>query len=139
METKLRSSPLSAEDDFIRLTDEKINLEPLIQKVQGPGHGAVVTFFGCVRDTEEGRTIRSIIYEAYREMAVQEMKKIILEAETRWPVRVALEHRTGQVSVGEVSVGIACAGAHRQEAFGACQYVIHELKSRVPVWKVRFQ
>lgn len=138
METKLRSSPLSAEDDFVRLTDERIALEPLIQKVQGPGYGAVVTFCGCVRDTEEGRTIQSITYEAYREMAVQEMKKIIFEAKSRWPVRVALEHRTGQVSVGEVSVGIACSGAHRQESFDACQYVIHELKSRAPVWKVRF-
>lgn len=139
METKLRSSPLSAEDDFVRLTDEKINLEPLIQKVQGPGHGAMVTFSGCVRDTEEGRTIQSITYETYREMAVQEMKKIILEAKSRWSVRVALEHRTGPVPVGEISVGIACAGAHRQEAFEACRYAINELKSSVPIWKVRFE
>ena len=139
METKLRSSPLSAEDDFVRLTNERIDLKPLIQKVQGPGHGAVVAFFGCVRDTEEGRAIQSITYEAYREMAVQEMKKIVLETQSRWPVRVALEHRTGQVSVGEVSVGIACAGAHRQEAFEACQYAINELKSRIPIWKVRFE
>src|SRR3989338_11291532 len=105
METKSRSFPLSAADDRVRLTDERIDPESLIKKVQGPGHGAVVAFFGCVRDTEEGRTIQSITYEAYCEMAVQEMKKIALEAESRWLVRVALEHRTGQVSVGEVSVG----------------------------------
>ncbi len=138
METKSLSFPLSAADDRVRLTDGKLDLQTLIEKVQGPGHGAMVTFSGCVRDAEKGLAILSITYEAYLEMAIQEMKKIAVEAETRWPVRVALEHRTGEVPVGESSVVIACGGAHRQEAFDACRYVIDELKTRVPVWKVRF-
>ena len=138
METRSRSFPLSAADDRVRLTDQRIDPESLIEKVQGPGHGAVVAFFGRVRDTEKGRAIRSITYEAYIEMAIQEMEKISVEAETRWPVRVALEHRAGEVPVGESSVVIACGGAHRQEAFDACRYVIDEIKTRVPVWKVKF-
>ena len=138
METKSRSFPLSAVDKFVRLTDGKLDLQATIEKVQGPGYGATVTFSGCVRGTEKGRAIQSITYEAYFEMAVQEMEKIVVEAEARWPVRVALQHRAGEVPVGESSIVIACGGAHRQEAFDACRYVIDEIKTRVPVWKVKF-
>jgi len=139
METKSRSSPLSAADDFIRLTDGELDSQALIDKVRGPGKGAVVTFCGYVRDAEEGQPIQSITYEVYREMAIQEMNQIVLEAQARWRVRIALEHRVGQVPVGEISVAVVCSGAHRAEAFDACAYVIDQLKSRVPIWKVRFQ
>ena len=139
METKSRSFPLSAEGDFVRLTDKPLDLQVLIDKVRGSQYGAVTTFCGYVRDTEEGRPIQSILYQAYSEMAIQEMNQIVWEAQARWPVRIALEHRTGKVEVGEPSVIIASAGEHRQEAFDACQYVINELKSRVPIWKVRYE
>jgi len=63
----------------------------------------------------------------------------VLETEERWNVRVAVSHRIGDVPVGEASVIVACAGAHREEAFLACRHVIDEIKERVPIWKVKFE
>ena len=74
-------------------------------------------------------------YEAYGPMAESECARIVRESETRWPVRVALQHRIGRLGVGDTAVVVAAAGAHRAEAFEACRYVIEELKRRVPIWK----
>jgi molybdopterin synthase catalytic subunit len=60
---------------------------------------------------------------------------VVAEAMGRWPVRIALRHRLGDLEVGDVAVAIAAAGAHRDEAFAACRYVIEEVKRRVPIWK----
>jgi molybdopterin synthase catalytic subunit len=68
-------------------------------------------------------------------MAEAECVRIVTEAESRWPVAVALRHRIGRLEVGDTAVGIAVAGAHRDEAFAACRYVIEEVKRRVPIWK----
>jgi len=68
-------------------------------------------------------------------MAVRVCEAIIQEAESRWPVTVAMQHRTGTVAIGEAAVLIVAAGDHREEAFAACRYVIEETKRRVPIWK----
>jgi molybdopterin synthase catalytic subunit len=68
-------------------------------------------------------------------MAEAECGRIVAEAEIRWPVQVALEHRIGTLEVGELAVAVVVAGAHREEAFAACRHVIEELKRRVPIWK----
>jgi len=62
----------------------------------------------------------------------------VAEAEARWPVRVALEHRIGGLEIGDVAVAVAAGGAHRDEAFAACRFVIEEVKRRVPIWKKEF-
>ena len=74
-------------------------------------------------------------YSAYHEMAEAECARVVAEAEARWPVRVALQHRIGTLEVGEAAVVVVAAGAHRDEAFAACRHVIEELKRRVPIWK----
>ena len=71
-------------------------------------------------------------YSAYGPMAEAECARIVAEAEARWPVRVALEHRIGALEIGDTAVAIAAAGAHRDEAFAACRFVIEEVKRRVP-------
>jgi molybdopterin synthase catalytic subunit len=114
-----------------------LEIAPLIAAVAGPENGAIVTFLGVVRadDDPEG-TVEALVYEAYEELALSEMRAIGAEASTRFgPARVAIAHRTGACGVGEASVAIAVAAAHRAAAFDACEYAIDELKKRVAVWK----
>jgi molybdopterin synthase catalytic subunit len=68
-------------------------------------------------------------------MAEAECARIVTEAESRWQVVVALRHRLGPLSIGDVAVAVVAASAHRDEAFVACRHVIEELKRRVPIWK----
>jgi molybdopterin synthase catalytic subunit len=105
-------------------------------EVAGDDRGAISIFLGTVRNSNEGRAVDGIDYSAYDAMANAEMNRIVAEAVDRFPgVEVALEHRTGTLKVGDVSVAIACAHAHRSPALEANRYVIEELKKRVPIWK----
>jgi len=117
------------------LASRALELDFLIASVQSPERGAVTTFLGVVRNHHAGREVVELTYEAYGPMAEAECGRILGEAESRWPVRVALQHRIGNLRVGDSAVAIAVAGGHRGEAFEACRYVIEELKSRVPIWK----
>ncbi len=117
------------------LSEAPLELGPLMAEVQAPDRGGVACFVGTVRDHHAGRGVIGLAYSAYAEMAETECERIVAEAEGRWPVRVALRHRLGELSVGEAAVAIAVASAHREEAFAACRWVIEELKRRVPIWK----
>jgi molybdopterin synthase catalytic subunit len=117
------------------LTDSPIRLESLIDTVTSPARGGVASFLGLVRDHHAGRSVIELEYEAYGAMAEAECGRIVAEAEARWPVRVAVQHRVGKLVIGDTAVAIAVAGAHRDEAFAACRFVIEELKGRVPIWK----
>jgi molybdopterin synthase catalytic subunit len=117
------------------LTQSPIDLGAPISGVQSASHGGIASFVGQVRDRHGGRSVERLEYSAYGPMAEEECARIVAEAETRWPVRIALQHRVGRLEIGEVAVAIAAAGAHRAEAFAACRYVIEETKRRVPVWK----
>ena len=119
------------------LTAEALDLAALVAAVEDAECGAIVTFLGVVRadDDPEGR-VEALAYEAYEELALREMRAIGAEASSRFgPARVAMAHRTGLCAVGEASVAIAVAAAHRAAAFDACEYAIDELKKRVAVWK----
>lgn len=139
MAMKSLSSRPSVADKNLFLTSHPLSLTRAIKEVEDPTHGAVVTFSGCVRDTEENCSLKAIVYETYSEMAEAELAKLIREAETRWPVKAWVQHRVGSVPVQEASVVIACAGPHRKEAFEACQFIIDQLKVNVPIWKVRYE
>ena len=117
------------------LTAESIQLDSLIKTVVTSSHGGIASFLGVVRDHHAGRSVVELEYEAYGPMAEAECARIVAEAESRWPVRVAVRHRVGKLVIGDTAVAIAVAGAHRDEAFEACRYVIEELKRRVPIWK----
>ena len=117
------------------LTRSPIQLPGLIAEVSGPDRGGVASFLGTVRDHHQGRAVRGLEYSAYDQMAEAVCGEILLEAAARWPVRVTLRHRLGDLAIGEVAVAVVAAGGHRDEAFAACRYVIEELKRRVPIWK----
>jgi len=98
--------------------------------------GALVTFSGIVRGSEDGRPIPHLDYEHYAGMAENQMRLLAAEAKSRWPIRdLALVHRIGTVPAGEASVIVAVAAGHRAESFEAARFLIDELKVRVPIWK----
>jgi molybdopterin synthase catalytic subunit len=117
------------------LTHRAIDAALLARQVSSPGRGAVVSFVGVVRDHHAGREVTRLEYSAYEAMAEAECGRIVAEAEARWAVTVAVEHRLGRLAIGDTAVAIAVAAAHRGEAFDACRHVIEAVKSRVPIWK----
>jgi len=117
------------------LTDLPIDLGRLHAAVQAPDRGGVAAFVGLVRDHHQGRAVLRLDYSAYGPMAEAECGRIVAEAEARWAVAVALQHRVGALAIGDAAVAVVVASAHRDEAFAACRHVIEEVKRRVPVWK----
>jgi len=118
------------------LTREPIDAERLIAAAKQGEDGAVVVFDGIVRNNTRGRQTLYLDYEAYEEMALKQMDALATEARTRFGVRqVTLVHRLGRLNVGETSVLIVVASAHRAQAFEACRWAIDTLKQTVPIWK----
>jgi molybdopterin synthase catalytic subunit len=98
--------------------------------------GAMVEFRGLVRRLEEGREIAGIEYEAHREMAEYQLKRIAEQATNKFGLRlVTIHHRIGFVAVGEPSLVVAVATPHRSEGFRAAQWIVDELKKKAPIWK----
>ena len=98
--------------------------------------GAVCVFDGIVRDNTRGRKTLHLDYEAYEAMAEKQMAELAAQAIERYGVRgVTLVHRLGRLEIGETSVLIVVASAHRGAAFEACRWVIDTLKKTVPIWK----
>jgi molybdopterin synthase catalytic subunit len=120
------------------LSDVPLDPAELSARVAAPEQGAVVSFVGLVRDHHGGRRVARLEYSAYGPMAEAECARIVAEAESRWPVRIALEHRVGALEIGDAAVAVAAGAAHRDEAFAACRYLIEEVKRRVPIWKKEF-
>jgi molybdopterin synthase catalytic subunit len=120
----------------IELTRARIDAQGIVEPMKAGADGAVCVFDGIVRDNTRGRKTLYLDYEAYEEMALQQMQGLAGDAGTRFGVReVAMVHRLGRLSVGETSVLIAVASAHRGAAFEACRWLIDTLKKTVPIWK----
>jgi molybdopterin synthase catalytic subunit len=119
-----------------RLTHDPIDPAPLVREVSNPAYGAIILFLGVVREVNDGRGVTGIEYSAYEGMALAELESIANESVQRFaPGDVAIVHRLGTLAVEDVSVGIAVAHAHRDEAYALSRWVIEELKRRVPIWK----
>jgi molybdopterin synthase catalytic subunit len=121
---------------LVQLTHQVLQREVLIEAVSDPSVGGIVVFEGVVRNHARGKQVRYLEYEAYEEMAEQQIRAIIAEAQGRWGIHsVAVAHRFGRLEIGEASVIIVVSSVHRGEAFEACRYIIDTLKSSVPIWK----
>jgi molybdopterin synthase catalytic subunit len=108
----------------------------LLAEVASSRNGASVLFVGTVRDTNDGSHVSGLDYSAYEAMAERELEAIVTEASARWGTTdIVVEHRTGALELGEASVAIVVAHAHRGEAYDASRYVIEELKKRLPIFK----
>ena len=123
-------------EPIIQLTREPLDRNALVEAVTHASVGGIVIFEGVVRDNARGKQVRYLEYDAYIEMAKEQIRAIVAEAEQRWGVeRVAVAHRFGRLEIGEASVIIVVATPHRAEAFEACHYIIDTLKTTVPIWK----
>ena len=121
---------------MVSLVHEPIDAAAIVSAVKYAADGAVCVFDGIVRDNSRGRRTLHLDYEAYDAMALKQMHLLRSEAITHFGVRdVAIVHRLGRLVVGETSILIVVASAHRGAAFDACRWVIDTLKKTVPIWK----
>ncbi len=118
------------------LSKNPINQSDLPANLKAPNNGGIVSFEGLVRNHNEGRGVCSLEYECFEEMALREGNEIIKEAVIKFGVTdLYAIHRYGHLEIGEVAIRVAASAPHRQEAFLACQFLIDEIKRRVPIWK----
>lgn len=120
----------------VRIVREPIDSEGVVARLKRPEDGAAVVFDGVVRDNTRGRRTLYLEYEAYEPMALKQLQSLAAEARNRFAVRgVSIVHRLGRLEVGQTSVLIAVASAHRAAAFEASRWIIDTLKKTVPIWK----
>ena len=118
---------------------DPIDTEAVLDRIKHGEDGAAVVFEGVVRNHTRGRKTRYLDYEAYEPMALQQMEGLAQQALKQFQVReVALVHRLGRLEIGETSVLIVVASAHRAAAFDACRWLIDTLKRTVPIWKKEY-
>ena len=129
-------SKSNAERGTASIIWEKIDTQAVLARLTRSADGAAVVFEGMVRDNTRGRPTLYLIYEAYEEMALKQMDGLIEQALQQFPIRaVSIVHRLGRLEIGETSVLIVVASAHRAAAFDACRWLIDTLKRTVPIWK----
>ena len=120
----------------ILVTADELCAEDAVRAVADPGAGAINVFHGVVRNTNKGRGVSHLVYEAYGAMAEKVMRTIAEEARERFGLKeCAVLHRTGRLEIGETSLLIAVSSAHRVASFEGCHWLVDEVKKRVPVWK----
>jgi MoaE-MoaD fusion protein len=117
----------------------RIDMRQTLDAIKRPEDGAVVVFEGVVRNQTRGRKTLYLDYEAYEEMAVQQLESLAAQALAQFAIRdVFVTHRLGRIEIGETSVLIVVASVHRAAAFDACRWLIDTLKRSVPIWKKEY-
>ena len=130
------SKPAELRSEHCAIVREPIDLSGIKKKLQYPEDGAALFFDGVVRNNTRGRRTLFLDYEAYESLALNEMEKLAKASLETFKVRdVYLVHRLGRLEIGETSVLIGVASAHRVAAFEACRWLIDTLKKTVPIWK----
>lgn len=128
--------PVSGGAPRAAIVREKIDAAAVVERVKHGSDGAAVVFDGVVRNHTRGRRTLYLEYEAYEAMALKQMEQLAAQALEKFAVReVAMVHRLGRLEIGETSVLIVVASAHRAAAFEACRWLIDILKQTVPIWK----
>lgn len=121
---------------MIEVTKKAISPGEVIKKVKNDGSGCVVTYIGLIRDHSQGKPVLSVEYQDTMLNAKDTLQRIAREAKRIWQVEnIAISHRLGKLSVGEINLVIAVASAHRHDGFVTCQYVINQFKQRLPTQK----
>ena len=120
----------------VRIVREVISTQAELDRIKRPEDGAAVVFEGVVRNNTRGRRTLYLEYESYEAMALKQMEGLAGQAKSSYAIRdVAIVHRLGRLEIGETSVLIVVASAHRGPAFEACRWIIDSLKKTVPIWK----
>ncbi len=132
-------TPLPLVSRHTRIVSAPINPVATLTALKRPEDGAVAIFDGIVRDNSHGRRTLQLEYSAYDRMALRQMELLAQQALARFEIRdLRIVHRLGRLQIGETSVYIAVASAHRAAAFDACRWLIDTLKTTVPIWKKEF-
>ena len=120
----------------IEITADKIDAAKALDFVSDVSAGSVLLFNGTVRDNDDGKPVEYLYYEAYEEMAVKEIKKLIEAAYDKYDIlKVCVIHRTGKIDTGEISISIGVSSPHREDSYLASKFLIDSIKETVPVWK----
>jgi molybdopterin synthase catalytic subunit len=129
-------STTTVKTDF-RITFAPLDLTAVYAIADCPSNGAVVVMSGMVRNRTEGRSVDFLEYQAYEPMALKVFEQIARDIHQQWSTvnTIVIHHRTGKLTIGEISVLVAIGCPHRSEAFEACQYAIDTLKHQAPIWK----
>jgi len=118
------------------LSSEPIDFVALTERVRSHSAGAVLLFLGTVRELTGGRGTQHLVYEAHPTMALSKLHELAAQACHQWPIcGLAVVHRVGHLDLGDVSVAIAVATPHRDQAYAAGRWLIDTLKLQVPIWK----
>lgn len=127
---------MTASNHYQIITDQPLSVTDAFSFIQSPVAGGQVLFTGTIRNHHEGKTVLSLEYHLFGDMAEKEITRIIAEANSRWPLtRVYVAHKTGHCNIGDLAVIVAVSSVHRSEAFEASRFLIDEIKHRVPIWK----
>lgn len=133
------NSTKATENRFLISISETLpSLQECYEFVSDPGCGAVSTFCGITRDTYKGKKVQKLSYEGYVPMAIKELQKLCNDACTKYPsiAKIAAVHILKDCPVGQASVILACSSPHRIDSIQCCEYLINELKARIPIWKL---
>lgn len=124
---------------MFKISEETIEKSSLYEYLINPSAGAFVIFEGLVRNHNEGKQVLQLEYEAYEKMCEKEAEKIFKEAKERFKVfDIVCIHRTGLLQIGDIAVWVGVNSAHRGDSFKACEFVIDEIKTRLPIWKKEY-
>jgi molybdopterin synthase catalytic subunit len=123
--------------DSFAITLASLSIDEIYRLAEDSANGAVVVMSGTVRDRTDGRSVKSLEYQAYEPMAMLVFRQIAAQIRQKWQDvnRVVIHHRIGHLYIGEISVLVAVGCPHRGEAFEACRYAIDTLKHNAPIWK----
>ena len=133
----MEGAPRRAE--YAAIVRNPIDTASILAEIKKGEDGAVLVFEGIVRNQTRGRKTLYLDYEAYQDMALKELETLAAKAMEQFKIRdVAIVHRLGHLEIGEISVLIAVASAHRAAAFEACRWLIDTLKRTVPIWKKEY-
>jgi len=132
----IAEAPVPLISGHARLVREPIQTTVILSAIKQPEDGAVAIFDGIVRGNSRGRRTLYLDYTAYEPMALRQMEQLTQQALSNYAIRdVRIVHRLGRLQIGETSVYLAVAAAHRAAAFDACRWLIDTLKKTVPIWK----
>ena len=124
---------------FVKITDQKLDLQECMDFVYDDSCGGIVNFVGTVRNDTSGKEVKQLEFSSYKPMALKEMQKIADRSLAEFNIyKIAIHHAVGLLQIGEIPVIIVVAAKHRKAAFEACEFAIDTLKETVPIWKKEY-
>ena len=123
---------------IIDIKEKTISLSDAEKFISSTNYGASIYFTGTVRNQNNNKSVIGITYDSHDNLVIKSFEEIYQEAEKKLNIKdksVFIEHAKGYLNLGEISIIIAIACKHRDEAYLLSRYIIEEIKKRTPIWK----